>query len=404
MALTEAARAWLDSPILSAVEAVGSADLVVVVQASRPALPEPEVLDAISVAVTTRFAPASAALLVTEVAGPGAATPGEPPIPRLVLGPPRPGRPGILTALAAAQGLGARAVAVVEGGLAPAGPSLAPQLLDPIVPGQADFAAPAYSRTPAEGTLTSNLLAPLTWALYGRRLQQVTGGCAALSGPLLTWCLDRAPADAGWLAHSSEAWLTTEAVASGLPVLEVHLGRRPPEAAGAQPDLPSLVARTVGSVFALMEIHDGLWQDTRGSAPVARRGEPAILPAARPPDLERLVTAFRLGLKDLLPVWEQLMPESTLARLYPLGLLAPDDFEFAPALWARVVADFAIGYRERRMPREHLLRALTPLYLGRAAAFLRDTRGASPVAVARAFEILGQAFESEKERLVTLWR
>jgi hypothetical protein len=117
-----------------------------------------------------------------------------------------------------------------------------------------------------------------------------------------------------------------------------------------------------------------------------------------------MVQAFRLGLKDLLPVWEQIMPEPTLSRLYPLGLLAPDEFRFPPDLWARVASDFAVGYHDRRLPRDHLLRALTPLYLGRVAAFLNEARGVGPAGLRGALEGVGRAFEAEKEALKSRWR
>jgi hypothetical protein len=125
---------------------------------------------------------------------------------------------------------------------------------------------------------------------------------------------------------------------------------------------------------------------------------------ARAPAVEQMVHAFNLGLKDLLPVWEQVMPESTLARLYPLSLLAADEFALSPALWARVVSDFAVAYHERRMPRDHLLRALTPLYLGRVAAVVVQARATTPERIPVIFETIDRAFEAEKEHLVARWR
>jgi hypothetical protein len=117
-----------------------------------------------------------------------------------------------------------------------------------------------------------------------------------------------------------------------------------------------------------------------------------------------MVRAFRLGLKDLLPVWEQIMPEPTLARLYPLGLLGVDEFRLGPELWARVVSDFCVAYHERRLPHDHLLRALTPLYLGRVAAFLTEARALRADEVPEMLAAVGRAFEAEKDSLVARWR
>src|SRR5262245_12366331 len=98
------------------------------------------------------------------------------------------------------------------------------------------------------------------------------------------------------------------------------------------------------------------------------------------------------------------MPEATLARLYPLALLEPGEFEFPPALWARVVLDFAVAHHERRLPRDHLLRSLTPLYLGRVAAFLRTAGRASRDGLTGTLDQIGRAFEAEKENLGARWR
>ncbi len=138
--------------------------------------------------------------------------------------------------------------------------------------------------------------------------------------------------------------------------------------------------------------------------PVARRGNPEVHADARSPDVERMVRAFDLGLKDLLPVWEQIVPEPTLAELYPLALLTADEFRLSPRLWARIVADFAVAYHDRRLPRDHLLRALTPLYLGRVAAFIVQARQTPLERMSEIFETIDRAFEDEREHLVARWR
>jgi hypothetical protein len=117
-----------------------------------------------------------------------------------------------------------------------------------------------------------------------------------------------------------------------------------------------------------------------------------------------MVRAFHLGLKDLLPLWEQALSDETLVQLYPLGLLGPEDFRFPPALWARVIADFAVAHHERRLPRDHLLRSLTPLYLGRIAAYVLETQAARSPRAAEVLERVCLAFEAEKPALSARWR
>ena len=316
------------------------------------------------------------------------------------LGPP----PGLVSLLVAARHLGASACAIVDASLR-LSPKQTVALLEPLVAGDAELAFPLYARAISEGTLTSNLLVPLTRALYGHRVGQLAGGCLALSGRLVARALDSAGPDLHGSGPGLEIWLATEALAAGPVVVEVGLGPKPMEPDGPSTDLATTLAQAVGPVFAQMDRHAEVWLDARGSAPVPRRGEPApVGPDRAQPSTERMVRGFRLGLKDLLLVWEQVVPEATLGRLYPLGLLGADEFRFPPDLWARVVSDFAVAHHERRLPSDHLLRALTPLYLGRVAAFLLDARGRPADQLEGLVESTALAFEAEKPGLVARWR
>jgi hypothetical protein len=293
----------------------------------------------------------------------------------------------------------------VDADLIGAAPHWVERLLQPVLTEEADFVSPAYTRAVSEGTLTSNLLAPLTRALYGKRIQQLLGGCAGLSGTLLCRLLEEGILPADLAGHGMDLWLPTGALLFGGRVVEVHLGRKVLEGAPGQPDLATTVARVVGPLFSLMEQHQALWSEIRGSVSLPLLGEPAaLLPEVGDAQLDRMVRTFKVGLKDLLPVWEQIMPEETLGQLYPLGLLAAEDFRFPSPLWARVVSDFALASLDRRLPRDHLLRAMTPLYLGRVAAFLLEARESPPSRLPHVLDAIGRAFEEEKDFLRARWR
>jgi hypothetical protein len=73
-------------------------------------------------------------------------------------------------------------------------------------------------------------------------------------------------------------------------------------------------------------------------------------------------------------------------------------------LWARIVADFAVGYHHRVIARDHLLRALAPLYLGWVASLMLECGAASVEAVDARVDRLGENFELEKPYLISRWR
>jgi len=311
----------------------------------------------------------------------------------------------LLAILAAAARPGLRALALADAGLESLSPEGLSRLIGPVLSGEAAYVSPAYVHAASEGTLTTNLLAPLLRALYGHRLTQVVGGCAALSGELLQRFLAAANADAELAERGAEVWLPVEAVASGGTVAEAAQGRKQLDPGLAPPDLATTLVQVVGPFFTLMERYRNTWFEVEGSRDVPLAGErPALLPPAPGVKVERMVHAFRLGLKDLLPLWEEIVPDETLGLLYPLGLLAADEFRFPPRLWAQTVYAFAVAHHEHRLPREHLLRALTPLYLGRTAAFLLEAQAAPPARMGQLADEIGQAFEAEKDVLRARWR
>jgi glucosylglycerate synthase len=397
------------------VDALGPAEAIVGVCALNQARSVGQVVEAAAAGLSTALAGRAGAVLVVdagfreqtrEIIGAWAAGRSAGPPVRCVRisGPPNRSR-AVLAVLAAAHHLQVPACALVDAGLTSLTSEGIVGLLQPLLAAEADCVGPAYTHTVAEGTLTTNLLAPMCRALYGLRIQQLLGGCAGLSERLAARLVEAEARHGDAADHDLEIRLTLEAIAGGDRIREVHMGRKILDAGLAPPDLATTVARAVGPFFRAMERYRTLWQDVRGSTPVQQSGDPpAVLSEAGDIQLDRMVRAFKLGLKDLLPIWEQAFQEETLAGLYPLGLLAADEFEFPVSLWARLICDAAVAYHEHRLPHDHLLRALTPLYLGRVAGFLRETQLGPSSRIPEILEGIGQAFEAEKEGLRARWR
>lgn len=405
----------LPAESLAALDATGPVEIVIGISALNHARSVAHVLAAAATGLAKHFPGRKAMVLVADAGSQDGTLEAvrawretAPPVPVVrevqVAGPPNRAR-ATLAILAAARRIRTQGCVLVDADLIGITPEWADRLLRPVLQNEADYVSPAYIRAVSEGTLTTNLLSPMIQALYGKRLTQPLGGCAGLSGELLGQFLQLDSLVSGVDAHEVDLWLATEALTSGAKVVETHLGRKLVDPTPAHPELATIVARVVGPLFRLMETYHAAWDEIRGSVPLPQVGDPtAAQVEPGEANVERMVRAFRLGLKDLLPVWEQVMPEDTLARLYPLGLLAADEFQFPPPIWARVVSDFALAYHERRLPRDHLLRALTPLYLGRVASFLLEAQGTSLTRLPEGLDAIGRAFEAEKEFLRSRWR
>jgi hypothetical protein len=73
-------------------------------------------------------------------------------------------------------------------------------------------------------------------------------------------------------------------------------------------------------------------------------------------------------------------------------------------LWVRVVYDFALAHRLRTINRDHLLRSMTPLYLGWVSSHAREVANADAATIEERLTRLALAYEAGKWYLVSRWR
>ncbi len=400
---------------LAAVDAAGPVEILAGLHAVNQARSLPQLLAATAGALEQSFSDRKGLILVAD-GGSGDETPevmqawtsahSDAPAIRWLRLPGQPSRGrAVLAVLTVALRLQATAVAVVDAGLVSLTPAGIAGLLEPPLAGSAAYVSPAYAHAVSEGTLTTNLLAPMARALYGAGIQQILGGCAGISRSFLEQFLQAVGAERDAAERGAEIWLPVEAIASRAAIQESFQGRKRLDPGLAPPDLATILARTAGPFFALMERYQEVWRDSPRFGAVPQSGGAATVSTEiGEANLDRMVRGFRMGLKDLLPVWEQVLAEETLSQLYPLSLPAPEDFRFPAPLWARVACDFALAHHERRLSRDHLLRALTPLYLGRVAGFLAEVQAGPPGRLAQTLEEIGRTFEKEVDSLRARWR
>ena len=121
-------------------------------------------------------------------------------------------------------------------------------------------------------------------------------------------------------------------------------------------------------------------------------------------DHEKLIESYRLGYRELRDIWTRVLPPRTIIDLRRLMDGPAASFRLDDELWARIVYDFAIGYRLRVLAREHVLRSLVPLYLAWFASFIVEVRDLSADEVELRLERLCTAFEAQKPYLISKWR
>ena len=303
--------------------------------------------------------------------------------------------------------LQAKACAVVDSDLRSITPEWIDMLLRPILFAGYDFVAPCYQRHKYDGTITDNIVYPLTRSLYGARLRQPIGGEFGIAARLIARYLERDDWETDAARYGIDIWMTTIAIAEGFRVCQSFLGARLHDARDPSSDLSAMLQQVVGSVFMLMEEYQSAWGGRSGSRPVESFGfrfDVGLDPVAV--NTERMAKAFCRGCLELEEVWTLALQPETYAAVRKLGCSAcagAGAVHFPDALWTRVVFDFACAHKKYPLSRGQLLRSLTPLYLGRVASFVQESEDLESSEVEQKIEDLCVSFENLKPRLEAHW-
>ncbi len=308
------------------------------------------------------------------------------------------------TIFEAAVSLRVKACAVVDSDLRSITPEWVELLIRPIYEGGFDYVAPLYARHKFDGTITNSIVYPLTRALYGKRIRQPIGGDFGFSGALAHHYLTKEVWETDVARFGIDIWMTTLAIAEGYPVCQSYLGAKIHDAKDPGSDLGPMFTQVVSSVFQLMGDYEPLWKGVRESQPVPTFGfhyEVGVEPITV--KLERMIGNFRLGVKDLMEIWERALSPETIRWLESISRLSDEAFSFPQDLWARIVYDFAVAYHRGWVHRDHLLKSMIPLYLGRVASFVKENMDRSAHEVEEGIESLCNLFEEMKPYLIERW-
>ena len=225
-----------------------------------------------------------------------------------------------------------------------------------------------------------------------------------LSGNLLRQIVKQDSARKNGTERNALASIAAAAACGGYQVCEAQLGvrtQRPTDWA----NLSSLLADVLGATFLEMEGNVAHWQSIRGSKSLPRFALPEAPPAdTGTVDVHGMIETFQLGTQNLQDVWGVVLPPTTLLELRRLSRLPEDQFRIPDQLWVRIIYDFALGHRQRAISRDHLLRSITPLYLGWIASYALEMQTAGLAEADARIERLAKVYEDNKSYLVSRWR
>jgi glycosyltransferase involved in cell wall biosynthesis len=304
-----------------------------------------------------------------------------------------------------AESLQAKACAVVDSDLRSITPEWMELLLKPVLEEGFDFVAPQYHRHKYDGTITNSIIYPLTRALYGKRLRQPIGGDFGFSGRLAHHYLGKDVWQTDIARYGIDIWMTSEALANGFRTAQAFLGAKIHDAKDPGADLSSMLVQVVGSAFGLMAQYYDTWKDVRGSESIPQFGfEYTVGLESVNVDVERMLAVFRDGVRELSAIWQAVLGRGDLDSLADLATVPAGEFRFPASLWMRIIYDYALAYYKKSLSREHLLKSLVPLYLGKTAAFILEAAELGQDEAEALIENLCLEFEKGKPYLVSNWK
>ncbi len=303
-----------------------------------------------------------------------------------------------------ARRLEVKACAVVDSDLRSITPEWMELLIKPVLEEHYDYVSPYYLRHKYDGTITNSIVYPLTRALYGKRIRQPIGGDFGFSGRLADFYLTKDVWESDVARFGIDIWMTTTAVANGYKICQAFLGAKIHDAKDPGADLSAMLHQVVSSIFNLMEEYKSVWEGVTSSEAVPTFGfaysvglEPIQV------NLDRMIEKFGMGVRELAALYRSFLPEETIRFLNDLSGRTKEDFAFPDGEWVRTIFHFALACHRKVMSPEHIIKSLTPLYIGKVASFVIETWESSAEDVEKRLEDLCLSYEKKKGDLITGW-
>ncbi|MEK6726753.1 MAG: glycosyltransferase [Deltaproteobacteria bacterium] len=311
----------------------------------------------------------------------------------------------IRTVFQTAVDMGASACAIVDSDLRSITPEWIELLISPVLKEGNDFVAPLYDRHKFDGTITNSIVYPMTRAFYGKRIRQPIGGEFGFSGNMAEFYLKQDVWETDVARFGIDIWMTTEAIANDFRVCQAFLGAKIHDPKDPGSDLSEMLVQVVSSLFDLTEKHSDKWKEVKGSVDVSTFGFRYHVGLEHVKvNVERMLKIFREGQNNLKGMWLDIIGSGDLGEVLVLGALSDKDFRFPLKLWTRIIYDYAIAYHKKKLPPQHLIKSLVPLYLGKTASFVMEVEEMDKDGAEAEIEKLCMEFEANKEYLVNSWK
>lgn len=302
--------------------------------------------------------------------------------------------------------LGARAIVMIDADLKSITPDWIQYFAEPIYMGY-DYVIPLYVRHKYDGTITNNITYPLTRVLYGLRTRQPIAGDFSFSGRLARAFLTEKTWSENTFQFGIDIWMTTIAIARGFKVCQTFLGApKSHRAKDPSGQLGPMFYQVVATLFGLAVDFEYLWKDTSDSMPTSIFGfglgvkeDPPVVDVNEDNLLNSFIDSSRKYEFD----WKKVIAEINLEDLLTLRDKCVDEINLPADLWARILFDYIVAYRDELIDREKLLLSLIPIYYIRTLSFINHTREMDTKSAEDFLDMECRMMEGEKYYLIAKW-
>lgn len=297
---------------------------------------------------------------------------------------------------------------VVDSDLRSITPEWIKLLAEPVLSKKAGFVAPYYIRHKNDGTITNNIIYPMTRALYGLRIRQPIGGDFGFSGEMAVLFAKEDVWGTDVARFGIDIWMSTTAINTGLTIAQAKLGTKVHDAKDPAEHLGPMFRQVVSTLMFLMGKYETKWRNVKGSTPLTIIGEPEKIAKIEPVSVNfnKLEVEFSEGFSHFDPLYKQIIePESYEQLVKNVRKFKKTGKVIFPAdLWAKILYDFTFTYQSWSRNRKRLVDIMVPLYFGRTVAYCHEVAELDAEQAEEVVEKQAKVFEENKSYLINKYK
>ena len=119
---------------------------------------------------------------------------------------------------------------------------------------------------------------------------------------------------------------------------------------------------------------------------------------------DSLFKSFMDGFKQYGQLWEKIIPTPEYIEISKLKNVSEKRrFYYHSDLWARILSNFSVAYRNKEIDRNLIIEALIPFYHSRILSYVNKTEIAGIKEAEEYLENINRIFENEKYYLISRW-